>query len=229
MTRLLPLLTPALLCLLPLAFGGEEPADPRVARGKKLFFDTQGIEYPSCAHCHNLVPEKDEAEEAKHLGPGCTLWGSVRREGWRNLNTYADIGEALQPCARWWQKRKRGFDEEDTAAIVAFLKTQGGEGDPLPKREVQKRPQLPETLEGGDEAKGAALAERYCAGCHHEGDDALSFELKPHRKARDLIVRKTRGYDAKNHFKPLDYAMSYYTNDRLSDEDLLHLVAYLGK
>ena len=228
MTRLLLVLPPALL-LLSLAVASEETEDPRVARGRKLFFDTQGIEYPSCAQCHNLVPDEDEAEKAKYLGPGGTLWGSVRREGWRNLNTYADIGEALQPCARWWQKRKKGFDEEETAALVAFLKTQGGEGDPLPKRDVQKRPQMPESLDGGDVAKGALLTERHCGACHSDADDALSFELKPHRKGKDLVARKVRGYDAKRHFKPLDYTMSYYTNDRLTDEDLLHIVAYLGK
>jgi len=219
--------TLVLFALVAALLAAPDPA--LVERGRKLFFDTQGLEYASCAHCHSLIPEAEEAEKAKHLGPGGTLWGSAVREGWRNLNTYENVGEALQPCARWWQKRKRGFEASDVEALVAFLKTEGPDEGALPKREVERRPKLLEDFGGGDAAKGKKLAVRYCNGCHNEADDAISFELRPGKKRTYQIARKVRGYDAKRKFKPKKHSMSYYTTDRLSDEDLRHILAYLGR
>lgn len=199
-----------------------------VARGKAVFFDTQRLEYPSCALCHSLVSGKDEAAKAKYLGPAATLYGAAVREGWRNMNTYADVGEASQKCAKWWQKRKGGLKRSQRADLVAFLKTHSPKG-PLPKRKVERRPRLLKDLDGGDAKKGAKLAIRYCFGCHREDDDALAVELKPNKKKKVLIARKVRGYNSKNKFKPETGSMSYYTTDRLSDADLKHIIAHLGK
>ena len=99
----------------------------------------------------------------------------------------------------------------------------------LPKRKVEKKPRLMNDVAGGDAEKGKPLVERYCAGCHNESDDALSFELKPNRKKKTLILRKVRGYDQKGRFKPRSGTMGYYTTDRLSDADLRHIIAYLGR
>lgn len=201
--------------------------DTAVGRGKALFFDTQQLEYPSCALCHSLAPEAEEAK-AKYLGPAATLYGAAVREGWRNMNTYPDVGEASQRCAKWWQKRKGGFKPSQRADLVAFLKKHAPEG-PLPKRKVERKPKLLQNLDGGDAKKGAKLTVRYCHGCHREDDDALAVELKPNKKKKPLIARKVRGYNSKNQFKPQAGSMSYYTTDRLTDADLRHILAHLGK
>ena len=59
--------------------------DAAAARGLKLFQDRQGDDYPSCLDCHNVVPEKREAKEAKFIGPGASLYDSARRAGWRGF------------------------------------------------------------------------------------------------------------------------------------------------
>jgi mono/diheme cytochrome c family protein len=222
--RLLPIfaLTVFLAALLAAA---DEPA---VARGKAVFHDTQRLEYASCAQCHSLVSEKEEAAKAKHLGPGATLFGAAVREGWRNMNTYPDVGEASQRCAKWWQKRKGGLKPSQRADLVAFLKKHSPQG-PLPKRKVERKPKLLKDLGGGDAKKGAKLAARHCFGCHGEADDKLAVELKPNKKKKLLIARKVRGYNSKNQFKPQAGSMSYHTTDRLSDADLKHIIAHLGK
>jgi mono/diheme cytochrome c family protein len=202
------------------------PDDPAVGRGRKLFSDTQEHEYPSCSHCHSLLPPKEEQKDAAHLGPGGTLYGAVVREGWRNMNTYADVGEASQTCAKKWQGRKKGLTAAQRADLIALLATAAPDG-PLEKRKVERRPRLLKEIEGGDAQKGKPLAERYCGGCHDKAEDAVSFELKPGGKKKWTIARAVRGYDAKRKFKPK--AMSYFTTDRLSDTDLKHIIAYLGK
>ncbi|MHC4163114.1 MAG: c-type cytochrome [Planctomycetota bacterium] len=222
--RFLPILTMTALLAAWLAAADESV----VARGKEIFHDTQRLEYPACAQCHSLVPEKDEAAKAKHLRPGATLYGAAVRGGWRNRNTYQDVGEASQLCAKWWQKRKGGLKPSQRVDLVAFLKRHSPKGR-LPKRKVERQPKLLKSLDGGDAAKGAKLVARYCHGCHGEADDALAVELKPNRKKKLLIARKVRGYNSKNQFKPQAGSMSYYTSDRLSDADLLHIIAHLGK
>ena len=222
--RCLPILTVTALLAAWLAAADESA----VARGKEIFHDTQQLEYPSCALCHSLVSETEEAGKAAHLGPGGTLYGAAVREGWRNMNTYADVGEASQRCAKWWQKRKGGLKSGQRADLLAFLKKHAPKG-PLPKRKVERQPKLPKSFDGGDAAKGAKLASRYCHGCHDKADDALAVELKPNRKKKALIARKVRGYNSKNQFKPQAGSMSYYTTDRLSNADLNHIIAHLGK
>jgi len=210
------------------------PNADAVARGKTLFSDTQELAYPSCALCHSLLVEKEEADPEKtpHLGPGATLWGAAVREGWRNMNTYADVGEASDHCAKVWQQRKGGLKAEQKRDLVAFLSGFGPESGRLPKREVQRTPKVPKDLaelDGGDAARGEKLTARYCGGCHNASDEAISFELKPGKKKADLIVRKVRGYDSRGKFKPLEGTMSYYTNDRLPDGDLKDILAHLAR
>lgn len=220
----------AIAVLVLLGWAGADPnaEGDAAARGKKVFHDTQDLQYPSCAHCHNVVPEAEEAGKAAHLPPGGTLWGAAVREGWRNMNTFADVGEASQYCAKTWQQRRGGLRAEALADLVAYLRTIAPEG-PLPKRKVEKKPKLLEDLDGGDAEQGEALAARHCTGCHNDKDDALSFPFQPARKEKNLVARKVRGYDEKNQFKPQGGTMSYYTTDRLPDEALRHIVAWLGR
>jgi len=209
-----------------LLWAAPGPDRKAVERGRKLFSDTQELMYPSCAQCHNLVPEAEEAERAAHLGPGGTLYGSAVRAGWRNLRTYADVGEAAQVCAKRWQQRKRGLSAAQRADLVAFLRTHAPR-EPLPRRKVQEQPKLLEDFEGGDAKKGKALFVKHCMGCHNKRDDAISVPLKPGKKRKEEIARKVRGYDSKRRFKP--GSMSYFTNHRLPDEGLRHILAYLGR
>jgi mono/diheme cytochrome c family protein len=144
------------------------------------------------------------------------------------MNTFKDVGEASQKCARTWQTRKSGLTEAQRADLIAFLKTRAPAG-PLPKREVQRQPKLAKDLSGGDPEKGRRLAGRYCVHCHNAAEDALSFPFEPGKRKRDQVARKVRGYDAERAFKPDEGSMSYFTNDRLTDEDLRHILAYVAK
>ena len=131
-----------------------------------------------------------------------------------------------QPCAKRWQGRKKGLKAAQRADLMAFLAKAAPETGTLPKRKI-RRPKLMKSVDGGDATKGKALTERYCAGCHNESDESISFPFRLGKRKKAAIARSVRGYDAKRKFKPK--SMSYYTVERLSDADLLHIVAYLGR
>lgn len=224
----LPLAT--LILAVGLVAAAPDPAAEAVKRGRNLFRDTQDVMYPSCGHCHNTVPEAEEAGDSDlHLGPATTLYGAAIREGWRNRSTYGDVGEALQYCAKTWQERPGGFGAAQVKDLVAYLRTIAPKQDSLPRRKVEKKPKFLRTLGGGDATLGGKIALRFCGGCHNGGRDALSYDFKPGRKRADLIARKVRGYDAKGKFKPQEGTMSYYTTNRLSDEELRHILAWLAR
>lgn len=195
-------------------------------RGRKLFNDTQDDDYPSCADCHNVIPESEEAKKAKYLGPGVTLHGAARRAGWRNRDSFENVAEASQYCAKTWQERKNGLKAAQRADLLAYLKSIEGK-KALAKRKVKTKPKLLKEIGGGDAERGKKTAIRYCGRCHQP--DGLSFDLEPEKKKKDLVARKVRGYNAKRKFKPQKGTMSYYTIERLSDKDLRDIIAFLGK
>ncbi|MEE8107105.1 MAG: hypothetical protein V3T86_16340 [Planctomycetota bacterium] len=200
--------------------------DTPEARGKILFEDTEDYSYPSCAHCHAVKPDKDE-KKLKHVGPGSSLWGSAKRGGWRNMKTYKYVGEALQYCAKTWQKRRKGIKGEKLTDLVAYLELISPE--PLKARKLIKKPKKLKKLDGGDATKGHQIVEHKCAGCHSAADTAYSFDLRKRKRRVDQIARKVRGYDEKSKFKPQKGQMSYYSIERLSDDELRHVLAAIGK
>jgi mono/diheme cytochrome c family protein len=233
MNRIMLIVVPLLMLGYVLAEENEEDSKPpeaepdtALARGRKLFADTQGDDYPSCAQCHGVLPEDKELKEAKHLGPGVTLYGSARRAGWRNKDTYKDVIDASEYCAKTWQERKHGLKAAQEADLRAYLDSIAGD-KALPKRKVERKPKLITEFDGGDAARGEKLVARYCGGCH--GPDNISFKIKPNDKKKLLVARKVRGYDRKLKFKPQGGTMSYYTTDRLPDKDLRDIIAYCGK
>jgi mono/diheme cytochrome c family protein len=146
------------------------------------------------------------------------------------MNTFRDVGDASRRCAKDWQKREGGgLDAAQQKDLVAFLRKHAPSNGTLPKREVQRQPKLAKDLAGGDPAEGRRLAAVWCMACHNEAEDALSFPFEPGKRKRDQVARKVRGYDAKNAFRPEEGSMAYYTNDRLPDDALRHILAYVAK
>ncbi len=207
----------------------EKKADTPEARGRALLADTGELAYASCLHCHSiLAPEKAQKQTPRKQAH--TLFGAAIRAGWRNRNTYADAAEASQFCAKKFQGRRKGLSAAQRSDLLAVLKTRVPQGKTtLPKRKVGK-PRVHKDIakyDGGDAKRGQTRFANNCAECHHDGDDSISFALKPGKKRKAFIVRKVRGFDAKRRFRPS--AMGYYTPERLSDDALRDILAYLGR
>ena len=226
MQRALFLLLPMLLAGALVTADGNAADETAAERGKKLFHDTVEFQVPSCAHCHSLLPPAEDAKSEAPIGPGTSLWGTTKRAGWRNMKTFSDAGDASRYCGRVFQERKGGLSGAQRTDLLASLARHSPD-ESLPARKVERRPRMLKKFDGGDTQKGKQLYVRYCVGCHNDTDEAIYVPVKPGKKKKSYIARKVRGYDNKNKFKP--GTMSYYTTDRLSDEDLKHLIAYLGK
>jgi mono/diheme cytochrome c family protein len=213
-----------------LAGGGD------AERGRKLFHDTGDYAYPSCAHCHAAVPAKDEVEKARHRRPGFPIYDSAHRGAWKNKargKGPATAGDAGNTCVVAFQKRKK-LDAARVADLNAYITSLSPNKAAKPRR-IGYAPALPESLDGGDPEKGKKKVALHCGGCHGPGDEHLQYPLKAAKHKKRKVAMKVRGWieDEKREsgmrFKPDTGQMSFFAKDRLPDEDLLDILAYLGK
>ncbi|MHC4547300.1 MAG: c-type cytochrome [Planctomycetota bacterium] len=222
----------ALLLLIGLtAWAQGALGDPE--RGRRIFHDTgENLAYPSCAHCHAVV---DDAAEVKtgRVRPGHPVFNSAHRGAWKNGNRkLKTAGDAGNTCVVSFQKRKR-LPADRVADLEAYLRTiSPGKAKP---RRLGFEPALPESLDGGDRARGRTLVQRYCAGCHGASEQHLQDELKAGRRKRGKVAMKVRGWIKDKRapggmrFKPAHGQMSFFAKDRLPDEDLRDILAYVGR
>jgi len=206
------------------------------AEGKKLFVDSgEDLDYPSCAHCHATVSAAEELAKTGHIKPAFPVFNSAHRGAWKNKKAgkVATAGDAGNFCVKAFQKRKK-FKADKLAHVNAYLATLSPSTTIKP-RKINYKPKLPESLDGGDAIKGQKAVQIYCGACHGASDDHLQFELRPGKKAKLKIAMKVRGWvrsskaESGRVFNPAKGQMSFFAKDRLSDETLLDILAYLGK
>jgi len=210
--------------------------DGDVERGKKLFHDTGDLEYPSCAHCHATVSVEEERKQTGTVHIAFPVFNSASRGAWKNKPkgkgpaTAADAGNI---CVVAFQKRKK-LGAADLADLNAFIASVSPDKDVKP-RKIKYAPAVLTSLEGGDAKAGKKNVERICGTCHGKSDDHLQFNLRAGKIRKQKIAMKVRGYikDKKKksgmRFKPNAGQMSFFAKNRLSDKELLDIIAYLGK
>ena len=206
------------------------------AKGKAMFEDTGDYEYPSCAHCHATVSAADEAKATGHVRPAFPVFNASHRGAYKNKakgkgpKTAADAGNI---CVKVFQKRKK-LAADQLAHLNAYIASVSPDTAAKP-RKILYAPKIPDSLDGGDAEKGKAKVQLYCGGCHGASDDHLQIELKKNKYKKKKAVMKVRGWvrdkKAKSgmKFKPNAGQMSFFATNRLSDEDLLDILAYIGK
>jgi len=215
-----------LLLLLVAIAAGDEGA---LKKGKKLFKSIGEWEYTSCAHCHAVVAAEKERKETDHIRPGPPLLDTAHRgkwKTWREKKTFESAAAAGAHCAEVYQGRK--LSAEQTKALDAYLRSISPGKDVKPLDWKYKTP-LPESLDGGDAAKGEKKVALFCGGCHGPTDDHYQAELRKGRYKKAGVAQRVRGYTSPTKFKPEGRQMSFFGKERLSDEDLLDILAYLGR
>ena len=224
------LLFPILLLIAGLV-GAQGAGD--AARGRKLFVDQGDFDYPSCAHCHATVSVDQEIKKTGHVSIAFPVWNSHYRGAWKNIP--ADKGpkssaEAGNFCVKAFQKRE-ALPRQDLADLDAYIKTLSPDQNVKP-RKIGYAPKLPENLDAGDPEAGKKKLLVYCDACHGKSDEHFQFELKPGKYKKLKIAMKVRGWvtrKGKPVFKPNAGQMSFWARNRLSDKDLLDIIAYLRK
>jgi len=206
------------------------------AEGKKLFGDTGDYEYPSCAHCHATVSATDEFKATGHVRPAFPVFNAAHRGAYKNKpkgKAPATAADAGNICVKVFQKRKP-LPAAQLAHLNAYIASVSPGKDAKP-RKILYAPKLPADLDSGDAAKGKDKVVMYCGGCHGASDDHLQIELKAGKFKKNKVVMKVRGWirdkKAKSgmRFKPNAGQMSFFATNRLPDEDLLDILAYLGR
>lgn len=232
MTRIGIVLGPVLIVVLAGLVSAQGAGD--AAAGKKLFENHNDFEYPSCSHCHATVSAEEELKKTGKVKIAFPVHNSSNRGAWKNKPAGKDPtspGWAGHTCAKAFQKIKGGLTKEQVANVDAYIKTVSPDKDVKP-RKIKYAPKLPESLDGGDAEAGKKKIAVHCGTCHGASDDHLQFELKAGKFRKLKVANKVRGrYKIKGEMKfaPYKGSMSFFAKNRLSDKDLLDIIAYLKK
>jgi thiosulfate dehydrogenase len=215
-----------------------------VDHGKALFHDpgiaATSFNSYSCATCHEAQPGESELNL-----PGAPMAGVLGRPSYWNGQERELLG-AINHCLYYFMLRDQPLtkDDEEARALYAYLESLSPGGvdtptDPAPFTVPVEIEDVPE----GDATKGAAAYEASCALCHgdaHSGEgrlvdraptlpeDTVAEHPAPTYSDADrrlVFIEKVR------HGAFLGYSgqMPPLSLETLSDEDLGHILAYLGQ
>lgn len=199
--------------------------------GQVLFFDPgQGRHGVACSDCH--ATREDEGSGL--LRAGHPLFGVAGRPHWRGdagKRTYPTLADAIAPCARIYQGAARP-DPASLAAIAAHLTGLGGKSRRPP---LELRPDLradgdyaqPRFLSGRP-GPGRTLFYRACHGCHPHGTKEGLGGVLAGLPADRIVAKVREGTGLLRGAREPGAWMPFYGTDRLSDEQIAHIVAFIG-
>jgi len=209
----------------------EVKGDPRL--GEDVYF--QPLDYADAEFTCELCPALEEPSD-EFIRPGHPIGDAVRRPNYKN-GTMDSLMEASNVCLEEWM----GVDEEDLWTgdhadwrnLEAFLLEEAPAGEAEPLEVELAEPLMGPAVEGGDPQKGRETFNVSCALCHgQDGDGGLVFGLRELNLMPDLIARKIRlsGPGNSNIFDGLNGGrMPFWAADRLSDDDIRDIVAFLAE
>jgi mono/diheme cytochrome c family protein len=202
-------------------------AEP-MAEGESVYMNSvEGGNVFACHTCHALQePSADGIRRAGHA-----LGDATRRPSWKNGKVTTML-EAVNSCLTEWMKVSEPWEETDARwkALHGWLDGMAGEGE-APAVTIQITPP-PADLSGGDAEAGNALFNQSCTMCH--GDNAAGGCCGPPLAGTGLEpdyigtrVRTSGLGDSPVYDGLTGGIMPFWGADRLSDDELRDLVAFL--
>ncbi|MEE2925444.1 MAG: hypothetical protein VX619_11730 [bacterium] len=211
------------------------------SRGYTLFHKTyiDGKRQTSCAECHNI--QEKHYFSVKKSGP--PLRNSFFRKYFKR-SKFDNLKDAVADCMTSYQLRNNDKDFRD---IAAYLKTVSHPQNHEPYQYGVLSDYLPLKLDGND-FYGKDTYEHSCLPCHSR----LKITLLENPLSREGIYRKVRGMSrprlvAQQNMKLVEIeevpqqnmpngferqrfpSMPIFSEDRLSDSELLNIANYLVK
>ena len=215
--------------------GSLHSQDADLVAGKRLFRSTDISESGiTCWHCHANFNEKKTPDD--YVRPGHPMYNVGHRSAFRKYDgsPLRTLDDAIGSCMiRWMTKRKAtGYDGEgapkhDVRQLAAYLQSE--EISPEQKSKPIE-PILDEKIPGdrmlslGDPAFGGAVFRQSCGICHKTEGTGPAPSLVRNGYSRYQIAKKIRGLDPKG---LNGLRMPPFSKDRLSDRQLLNVVAYV--
>lgn len=237
MTRLLTALTLTAGIAAAACTAGKTVERPARERGAALFDDPDlsgsSFNYFSCGDCHSR-----STDEGGRIFPGFPLENSAGRAAWWNGYERQYLG-AVNFCFTFFMRGQpiaEGQPKGD--ALYEYLASISPEPSSaaIPFTITRNIP----LLAGGDTAAGQAVYDAACRGCHgspsgkgrlHPSVTALDDELWayydtefPGVEHRVVVTEKVRH----GAFFGIGGVMPFFAEERLGDDELTDLLAYLG-
>lgn len=213
------------------ALGGTSTSAP-LGGGQAVYESrVEGANTFTCATCHALrEPSGDGLRR-----PGHPIGDATRRASYKN-GMLPRMLDAVNSCLTEWMNADAWTETDPRyTALHAWLDGQAAGvaqgAAPLVKIE---RVAPPAMLTGGDAARGLATFNGSCAVCH--GANALGTQKAPQVSGLGLEagyvatrVRTSGRSDSKVYPGLTGGVMPFWGADRLSDAELVDIVAFLGK
>ena len=202
------------------------PAGP-ASRGEELYSQPfpDGNTF-SCATCHALF----EPAEDGFRRPGHPIGDAAQRPIFKG-GRLTSFREAVNVCIQEWM-RAEPLEQDDPRWIElsGFLRAQSGDEAVAPLELQIVAP--PTELSGGDLREGEEIFSHTCAVCHGEGASGTQQapSLIGEELDRETIARRIRTSglrDSRVYENLSGGRMPFWQQDRLSDDELLHVVAYV--
>lgn len=217
-------------CTTPSGSDGEAGETGELGEGEAVYRQTvaDGNSF-TCSTCHALSePSADGLRR-----PGHPIADATRRPTWKN-GQLTDMREAVNSClSEWMNAEPWSADDPRWLALHDFLDEQAElAGIETAEALSFSIVEPPEDLTGGDPDDGRALFNGSCAVCH--GEDGLGtnqappvtgFGHAPQYTARR--VRTSGRLDSPVYDGLTGGVMPFWSAERLTNAELLDLVAYL--
>lgn len=211
---------------------------PAVERGEALFgdpdFSPASANYFGCNDCHSRT-----TDEGERIFPGYPLQNSANRASW--WGGYAvQYLDAVDFCYRKFQRAPASLTagEPKGDALYEYLASISPQAtSPAQPLTITRNITL---LSGGDAAAGEALWDAACRHCHgspsgsgriHSSVTAIDDDLFadydtlfPGVDHRVIVAEKVRH----GSFFGVGGVMPFFAEERLTDEELASILAYLG-
>jgi len=184
----------------------------------------------ACATCHALrEPADDGLRRVAH-----PLSDAAHRPSYKN-GELTQMRDAVNSCLQEWMNAEP-WERADPRwlALEEFLESEAPAGPAEPLRFEIVSPPLGDGLEGGDPAAGRALFNDSCSSCH--GQDGTGTLQAPPVGDRGLDpgyvaerVRRSGRADSPVYDGLTGGVMPFWAADRLSDDELRDLTAWLAE
>ena len=224
-----------LVALMALVSANVPGQDADVVAGKRLFRSGDISETGmTCWHCHANFNEKKTPDD--YVRPGHPMYNAGFRSAFQRFDgePLQKIEEAIASCMqRWMTERERsGYEGKPAPAhrvrqLKAYLQSEEvspeGKSEPIEPILDDKLPS-DRMLGVGDAAFGGIVFRQSCGICHKTDGTGPAPSLIRNGYSRYQIAKKVRGLDTKG---LNGLVMPPFSKDRLSDRQLLNVVAFV--
>lgn len=183
----------------------------------------------TCATCH-AISESDGFAADGFRRPGHPLLNATRRSEFKNGELHSLL-DAVNICRTEWMNTSAWNEsDQEWMNLLNWLDDQATEesADPV----TMDIASVPSELSGGDESVGRDLLNTRCVVCH--GEDGGGTERAPNIKGIGLQgsyiaarVRSSGRVGSAVYSGLTGGIMPFWSSDRLSDDELLDIIAYL--